>query len=74
VVGRARELLEELERDRGVASPALGPGPASTSSQLGLFGGDEHPVLTRLRRIDADTLTPIQALTILAELASVARD
>lgn len=41
--------------------------------QLGLFqeaapAPVEHPVLSKLRQADVDNLTPLQALTLLAEL------
>jgi len=36
--------------------------------QLSLFDGLTHPVLERLRALDANTLTPLQALQILVEI------
>ena len=39
--------------------------------QLGLFqepAAPEHPAVTRLRQVDVDNLTPLQALSLLAEL------
>ena len=72
VVGRAREILNGLERDelsRG-GRPALSA-EGVTSRQLGLFqtpAAAESPVVARLRAIDIDNLTPLQALALLAEL------
>src|SRR6185369_16594326 len=78
VVARAREILAGLERDelsRG-GRPSLSGSP-SASSQLGLFaapaGGDDA-LRRRLRDIDIDHLTPMQALTLLAELKEEAGD
>lgn len=69
VVARAREILRELETAAAPA-PAHAPEPAV---QLGLFGPPVHPVVERLRGVDADRTTPLQALNLLAELAHAAR-
>jgi DNA mismatch repair protein MutS len=71
VVRRAAEILRALEQDelqRG-GRPSLSGQPPSDQRQLGLFQADtEHPVLGRLRAIDVNRLTPMEALTLLAEL------
>jgi DNA mismatch repair protein MutS len=73
VVGRAREILNGLERDelsRG-GRPSLSGEAARNQQQLGLFqapaAGDD-PVHQRLRELDVNQLTPMQALALLAEL------
>ncbi|MHB1169727.1 MAG: DNA mismatch repair protein MutS [Longimicrobiales bacterium] len=72
VVARAREILHELEgaHDGGAGLGRSGPHapPTAARDQLSLFHQPEPAVLERLRRLDVDRLTPIQALTILAEL------
>jgi len=72
VVARAREILRELEGAHSGGGEGLGRfgahGPERERDQLSLFAAPEHPALVRLRRIDADTLTPLQALNLLAEL------
>lgn len=73
VVARAREILHELEGAHGGAGAGLGRSgahapAAAARDQLSLFHQPEPAVLERLRRLDVDRLTPIQALTILAEL------
>ncbi len=72
VVARAREILNGLERDelsRG-GRPSLS-GEATTAGQMGLFQaapqGDD-PIHRRLRALDINMMTPMQALTLLAEL------
>ena len=45
---------------------------ASPSEQLGLFGLP-HPVIERLRELDINTMTPLQALEQLAKLVDEAR-
>jgi len=74
VVTRARTLLASLERGERSLSPPGRPYQAAGSPQLGLFPAEEHPVVSRLRSIDPNTITPMQALTILAELASGSRE
>jgi DNA mismatch repair protein MutS len=72
VVARAREILNGLERDelsRG-GRPTLSAAGVRTR-QMGLLQAPEaaeNPVLVKLREIDVNHLTPIQALALLAEL------
>ncbi|HEX8906462.1 MAG TPA: hypothetical protein VF771_16550, partial [Longimicrobiaceae bacterium] len=70
VVTRAREILRELET---AAAPAPELPRHEPELQLGLFGPPEHPALDRLRAVDVNRLTPLQALNLLAELAESAR-
>jgi len=56
--------------------PSPVPRPASRvprPEQLPLFSAPPHPVVERLKGVDANTLTPLQALTLLAELAEAAQ-
>jgi DNA mismatch repair protein MutS len=71
VVGRAADILRSLEQDelqRG-GRPSLSGKPAIDQRQLGLFQtASEHPVLARLRELDVNRLTPLEALALLADL------
>ena len=72
VVARAREILDGLERDelsRG-GRPSLNAAASDATRQLGLFQAPpaDDPTVLRLRALDVDNLTPMQALTLLAEL------
>jgi DNA mismatch repair protein MutS len=74
VVARAQEILRNLERtefDRE-GRPRLahsGDAPGEDAPrQLALFSGLDEAVLDELRRTDVDRLTPLQALSLLAEL------
>ena len=73
VVSRAREILNGLERDelsRG-GRPSLSGTSSDNRQQLGLFHAvtpADDPVLRRLRELDVNQLTPLAALTLLAEL------
>jgi DNA mismatch repair protein MutS len=73
VVARAREILNGLERDelsRG-GRPSLSGDGGQTQHQMGLFQappvGDDA-VHRTLRGLDINTITPMQALTLLAQL------
>jgi DNA mismatch repair protein MutS len=72
VVRRASAILRSLEQDelqRG-GRPSLSGAPAAPQAQLGLFqaAADIHPVIERLRELNVDGLTPLEALNLLAEL------
>jgi DNA mismatch repair protein MutS len=73
VVARAREILDGLERDelsRG-GRPSLSASATDGNRQLGLFQAPavaDDPVVLRLKTLDTDNLTPMQALALLAEL------
>jgi hypothetical protein len=47
---------------------------ATPASQLSLFSFEPHPVVARLRELDANQLTPLDALRLLDELARLARE
>ena len=71
VIERARDILAALERDeltRG-GRPAVSGTPSEPQQQLGLFHAPpDHHLRDRLAAIDIDRMTPIDALTLLAEL------
>ncbi|MEN8373953.1 MAG: DNA mismatch repair protein MutS [Gemmatimonadota bacterium] len=79
VVGRAREILRELEGTHSAGGDGLGRGSphapsAAAEDQLGLFHPAEGALRARLREIDPDSLTPLQALVELAALRRAALD
>ena len=66
VVRRAREILEELESGN---VPVNGGQPqAASAEQVSLDDLGGKAVLDRLRMTDVNTLSPIEALNLLAEL------
>jgi DNA mismatch repair protein MutS len=77
VITRARAILQALEHDeiaRG-GRPSISGTPAEPQQQLGLFQVaapivDERieKLAQRLREMDTNSITPLQALTLLAEL------
>jgi DNA mismatch repair protein MutS len=69
VIARAKAILGELERERSGLQAAVAPaadagtGPA----QLGLFPPAHDPLLRELATLDLGSMTPLQALNLLAE-------
>mgnify|MGYP001598678924 FL=1 len=59
-MARAWEVLKLLEAGHHVAQQRAPRPPDAT--QLALFAGAPHPLLTELDRLDLDTLSPIVAL------------
>ena len=47
--------------------------PAPVVAQLGLFGGAPHPVVDRLRLLEVNSMTPLEALALLAQLSAEAK-
>ena len=71
VVVRAREVLAEHESSERRLSEHLTPGSSSEPerpTQLTIFTPLSQPVLEKLREVDLDRLTPLEALNLLAEL------
>ena len=65
VTAAADVILEQLLTE----APLSQLGSAQESADpLPLFGAEDHPVISRLRKIDPNTLTPIEALQLLDEL------
>jgi DNA mismatch repair protein MutS len=82
VIARAREVLALLEGEAEHLVPALAPTAAHTrrtsavasADQLGLFTATQpHAVVDALQRVDVNTLTPLAALQLVAELAERAK-
>ena len=74
VVARAREILAELEGTHTGHGEGLGrrgarrPAATAPPDQLSFFGAPHHPVVDRLRNLEVERLTPLEALNLLAEL------
>ena len=81
VIARARSVLAVLEGEhlagssRG-ARPTSGPSGGASSAatdQLALFAGVRSPVIDKLKAVDVNAMTPLEALTLLATLADDAK-
>jgi len=68
VVLRAREVLAEHEFAEAQATAHLSPGATPPPTQLTIFTPLSQPVLEKLREVDLNRLTPLEALNLLAEL------
>ena len=72
VCRRAEEILTDIERH--TTNPIPGPGrpsspaPQNRIHQMDLFRPPEEEVIERIRSLDPDRMTPMQALTLLATL------
>ena len=64
VVQRAKKILKELESENGVQYTA----PRKEAEQVSLGSIGEGEVLDAIRRCQPETLTPIEAMTLLYEL------
>ncbi len=80
VIRRARELLSEFEQRSASsvsprAQPAIGKrqGRGVPAEQLSLFATAPHPVVEELRGLRIDEMSPLEALSKLYELQTMAR-
>ena len=70
VISRAFEVLANIEKNEFTLSgePKIaGPGLKKPEDRP-LFNWDDHPVLVELKNTDVDSLTPLEALNLLARL------
>ena len=70
VTARARKILQRLERGEHLA---LSSSPDSDPNQVSLFTLLEEPLRARLADLDLNTLSPLDALHLLAELVEEAK-
>jgi DNA mismatch repair protein MutS len=68
VIVRAREVLAEHENAERQLMGHLSPGADPPAAQLTIFTPLSQPVLDKLREVDLDSLTPLEALNLLAQL------
>jgi DNA mismatch repair protein MutS len=68
VIVRAREVLAEHESAERQLMGHLSPGSTPPPAQLTIFTPLSQPVLDKLREVDLNSLTPLEALNLLAQL------
>jgi DNA mismatch repair protein MutS len=68
VITRAREVLAHHEFAEQQATAHLSPGATPPPAQLTIFTPISQPVLEKLREVDLNRLTPLEAMNLLAEL------
>ena len=75
VVQRAKEILHGIEAGEGApvrrATSAAAP-ETDAFDQLSLLGGGDNPIITKLKEMDINILTPIEAMQVLYDLAKEA--
>ncbi|MDY6990225.1 MAG: DNA mismatch repair protein MutS, partial [Thermodesulfobacteriota bacterium] len=80
VLDRAKEILKNIEAGEfdAIGVPYLGRSKRASDRaadvQLALFGASHDPVVNRLRGLDVDTMTPLEALNRLHELKGLLGD
>ncbi|MGC8840157.1 MAG: DNA mismatch repair protein MutS [Candidatus Sumerlaeaceae bacterium] len=73
-IRRAKEILQELEEGNDIRVKGAPSHRVSADAiQLTFFDLIEDPIIQRLKSIDVNKLTPLDALALLAELAEQAR-
>lgn len=76
VVSRARDILQKLEKGEGFADnteTAAAIGGEENENQNSFSLNNQTEISQRLKELDIDTLTPIEAMTELYELVRLAR-
>ena len=76
VLTRAREILAVLEGEHLGGKRQAGTGkrvPPQNPDQLGLFAAAPNPLVERIAALDANSMTPLDALTTLAGLIEEAK-
>jgi DNA mismatch repair protein MutS len=68
VIERAREVLAEHESAERQVTGHLSPGANPRPAQLTIFTPLSQPVLEKLREVDLNRMSPLEALNLLAEL------
>ena len=69
IINRAKQILEELES--GEAKTVVKKSDSEGSAQLSLLGADSSPVIDKIKNVDLNTLTPIEAMNLLYELKNM---
>jgi DNA mismatch repair protein MutS len=72
VVNRARIILRQLEGAH--SGGQFRPESSATTDQLSLFQVSDSAIVDRLKRLEVETITPLQALNVLSELKQILED
>ena len=77
VVNRARDILSELEKTAINFTPmsdSIFDAPEEENLQISLESKADDEIIDSLKNLDIDTITPLEALTILSKLSNQARN
>ena len=72
VVERAKVVLKELEGD-GLKSPVYRNDTAEQEMQISFGGSNANDIVEKLKNLDVNTLTPIEAMSVLYDLTKQAK-
>ena len=73
VIQRAKEVLKSLESGTQVTVKTKKPAVQETDDQFSMFSMGESEIVTKLKELDINTLTPIEAMSTLYELINEAK-
>jgi len=75
IIARAKEILANLEKNELTASgePALAGAGATEAGQMALFGRADDAFRRELETLEIESMTPVEALTLLDDLRRRAR-
>jgi DNA mismatch repair protein MutS len=76
IIARAKEILAQLEGDHGRRTEDFerrGQTPSGAPAQMGLFSFSDEHLRDRLGRLDLSSMTPLEAMNILHQLAEEAK-
>ena len=72
-MSRAKEILREIESGDAPERKRPAREPEEEADQLSLLSGADNELIQQLKALDVNTLTPIEAMQKLYELATEAR-
>ena len=73
VLTRAKQILKELESGQQVSAPKANRKEEPETAQMLLMPPGETEIMDKLRRLDVNTLTPIECMNTLFELCTLAK-
>jgi len=73
VVRRAKEILSSIESGEAVPVSRRSVPVSQPSDQMSLLGGMDNPLIEKLKELDVNVLTPIEAMQTLYDLVKEAQ-
>ena len=73
VVRRAKEILRGIESGEGAPVRRRETVPVEDNGQMSMLGGFDNPLISKLKEMDVNVLTPIEAMQVLYDLVKEAQ-
>ena len=70
VVERAKLILEDLEKNNSVSIPVKKDNRENEDLQISFAASESDSIIEKLKNIDVNTLTPIEAMSLLYQLSA----